>query len=239
MEKFSVDLHRAPEPTAVEVWGERLFRLLRALQEHAGVERVVRWESRNEVYDVPVEPQAVTDYLRSRPVSVDDAGVPHPEAGIVTSVFGVGVGGIEDDLCEITLTTGERDLVPNTCVVNFRRPASPELMPGLFADCVGAFSPFWAALESRRNVRERLDEEEEAGGPPPPAYAWLHWHTYFGPGRAAGLDLESLHDRDDVIIRRLHAGVEVVLGERWESNAALRAKQRELEPLLFGERAAS
>jgi hypothetical protein len=42
-----------------------------------------------------------------------------------------------------------------------------------------------------------------------------------------------------VIIRPLHEGVEVVLGERWESNAALRAKQREVEPLLFGERAAS
>jgi hypothetical protein len=37
----------------------------------------------------------------------------------------------------------------------------------------------------------------------------------------------------------MHQGVEMVLGERWESNEALRAGQRELEPILFGERTAS
>jgi hypothetical protein len=42
-----------------------------------------------------------------------------------------------------------------------------------------------------------------------------------------------------VIVRPLDEGVEVVLGERWESNEALRSRQREVEPILFGERTAS
>jgi hypothetical protein len=239
VEKFGINLQRDPAPTAVEVWGERLLGVLRALQDHAGVERVMYWESREEVHEIPVERAAVTAYLRSRPVSVDDAGVPQPKAGVVTSVYGVGPGGIDDDLCEVMLSTGERELVRNWCIVSFRRPVSPEAMPELFSDCVAAVSPIWGALESRANITERLDEEEETGAPKRPAREKLHWHTYFGPDGAAGLDLESLRGRDDVIIRPLHEGVEVVLGERWESNAALRAKQREVEPLLFGERAAS
>lgn len=35
-------------------------------------------------------------------------------------------------------------------------------------------------------------------------------------------------------MRALHEEVEVVLGERWQSDEALLARQRELEPLLFG-----
>jgi hypothetical protein len=239
MEKFSITLHRDPEPTPVQVWGKRLFGVLRALQNHAGVERVLHWESRQDVQEVAVEPEAVTSFLRSRPVSVDDAGVPHPEAGIVTIIYGVGPGGVDDDLCEIGLSTGERGPTPNWCRVRFRRRVSPDGMPGLFEDCIQAFSPVWAALETRDNVNERLDEEEEAGGAKVPAYARLGWHTYYGRERAAALDLDALRGRDDVIVRPMHQGVEVVLGERWESNEALRAGQRELEPILFGERTAS
>jgi hypothetical protein len=233
MEKFSVVMQRDSEPTPVDVWGERLSGVLRALQEHAGVARVLRWESRHEFYEIAVETAAVTAFLRSLPVSIDDAGVPQPKAGVVTSVHGVGPGGAKDTLCDIRLSTGERKLVPNTCIVHFRRPVSPERMPGLFADCIAAFSPSWAAVESDANLDARLDEEEEAGLPKPPADARLHWHTYLGPERAASLNLDSLRRRDDVTVQRLHEGVEVVLGGRWESNETLREKQRELEPLLF------
>lgn len=239
MEKFGVNLQRDPAAGPPEVWANRLLGVLRALQAHAGLERVVHWESREEAHEIPVELRAITDYLRSRPVSVDDAGVPQPEAGIVTSLFGVGRGGPDDDLCEVMLSTGERGPTRNWCIVSFRRPVSPMGMPVLFADCVASFSPVWAALESRANITERLDEEDETGAPRRPADEKLHWHTYYGPGLAAALGLDTLRGRDAVIFRPLHEGVEVVLGERWESNEALRSRQREVEPILFGERTAS
>jgi hypothetical protein len=235
MERFAIIQHRDPAPTPIEVWGERLLGVLSTLKQHADVERVLHWESRQEVYEIPVERDAVTEYLRSRPVSVDDSGIPHPEAGIVTTLSGVARGDRDDDsLCEILLSTGELGPVPNRCRITFWHPLSPERMPALFAGCIAAFSPSWAALESRTNLDERLDEEEEIVGPKVMADARLHWHTYFEPDRIARLGLDSLRGRKDVIVRPLHEGVEVILGERWESNDALRAKQRELEPLLFG-----
>lgn len=237
MEKFAVSLWRRPERVPVEVWGERQFGVLRALRDHGGVERVLHWESRSEVYEVPIEREAVTSYLRSRPVSVDDAGIPHPEAGIVTILSGVAAGDRDDDsLCEILLSTGEWGPVPNRCRISFWRPVPADGMPELFADCIAAFEPESAALESRTNVNERLDEADEAGVEPPPPDMELHWHTWFGPERAEGLNLDALRGRNDVAVRPLHGGVEVVLGERWESNEALRARQRELEPLLFATR---
>ena len=129
--------------------------------------------------------------------------------------------------------------MPNRLRITFRRLVAPEGMPEVLAECVKAFSPVWGAIESREDLNERLDEEEEVGGPQVPADAKLDWHTYFSRERAAALDLDALRDRDDVIVRPLHEGVEVILRERWESNEALRAKQRELEPILFGERTAS
>jgi hypothetical protein len=236
MEKFSITLHREPAPTRMEVWGERLCGVLRALQEYGGVERVVYWKSKEDVREIPVTREAVTAYLGSQPVSVDDAGVPQPKAGIVTVVYGVGPGGVDDDLCEVLLSTGERERAPNRLRITFRRPVAPEGMPEVFAECVMAFSPVWGALESRENLNERLDEEEEVGGRQVPADAKLDWHTYFSRERAAALDLDALRNRDDVIVQPLHEGVELILGETWESNEALRAKQRELEPILFGER---
>ena len=101
LEKFSITLHREPAPTRVEVWGERLFGVLRGLQEYLGVERVVYWKSKDDVREIPVKREAVTAYLASHPVSVDDAGLPQPEAGILTVVYGVGSGGVDDDLCEV------------------------------------------------------------------------------------------------------------------------------------------
>jgi hypothetical protein len=240
VEKFRIILQRTPEPTSPDVWGQRLYGVLHALREHVGVERVLRWESRTDVREVPADPDALADYLRSRPVSVDDAGVPHPEVGIVTMLEGVASEDRdEESLCEISLSTGERGPTPNYCNVRFWRALPPDPMPRLFADCVEGFSPSWAALESDANMEDRLDEEEEADAQPVPVHEMLHWRTYFAAERVPRSGLAALEGRNDVIVRELRKGVEVALGERWESNAALRAKQRKLEPLLFGERAAS
>ena len=239
VETFRIILHRSPEPASPDVWGERLNGVLRALREHVRVERVLRWESRTAVREVSPEPSSLADYLRSRPVSVDDAGVPHPEAGIVTALEGVAMGDRdEESLCEISLSTGERGPTPNYCNVRFWRSLPPDPMPRLFADCVEAFSPTWAGVESDANMEERLDEEE-AGAQPVLVHEMLHWCTYFAADRVPTMLLARVRGRDDVIVRELHEGVEVVLGERWESNQALRRRQRELEPLLFDRRAAS
>lgn len=217
-----------------------MYGVLRALRQHVGVERVLRWESRTEVREVPPEPSALADYLRSRPVSVDDAGVPQPEAGIVTMLEGVAAGDRdEESLCQISLSTGERGPTPNYCNVRFWRALPPDPVPRLFADCVEAFSPSWAAVESDANMEERLDEEAETGAQPVLVHEMLHWRTYFAADRVPTSALARLRGRDDVIVRELHEGVEVVLGERWESSQGLRRKQRELEPLLFDRRAVS
>ncbi len=65
----------------------------------------------------------------------------------------------------------------------------------------------------------------------------LHWVTYFGPERAAEIDVTVVEGRSDVTVRSLHDGLEIVLGEQWDSDAALRDRQRELEPLILGKRA--
>ena len=67
----------------------------------------------------------------------------------------------------------------------------------------------------------------------------LHWRNYFGPERAGELDPEAVAGREEVIVGPLHEGVQVVLGERWESDEVLYERQRELEPLLLGERTAA
>jgi hypothetical protein len=68
-----------------------------------------------------------------------------------------------------------------------------------------------------------------------PLERMLHWVTWFGPGRTEGLALQRLERREDVAVLQVHRGVEVSLGARWPGAEVLRGRQRELEPLLFGD----
>ncbi len=61
----------------------------------------------------------------------------------------------------------------------------------------------------------------------------LHWITYFGPERVAGLDLDSAGALDFVHVRDLHEGVEVVIGDQWPGEKDLLRLQHETEPLLL------
>jgi hypothetical protein len=243
MEKFSLSLHRTPAPTPAEEWGERLFEVLRALRDSAGIERVLHWESPAEREELEIDPGALAGFLRLRPASRDEAGVPQPRAGVNVILAGLTAGDPDDEsLCEISLGTGELGPPPNVCRINFWRELPPDNMPALFNACVRGYSPDWAALETTINVDQRLDEETdqlEPGAPMRPVDTWLHWRTYFDGPHASRLPLDSLEGRDDVTVRPLHGGVELALGQRWESNDALRARQRALEPLLFGEYAAN
>lgn len=225
---FEIVMWRAPQAAADTAWAQRVAGVLGALEAHAGVERFVRYDERRVAHEVATDEEAVLAFLRSHPTSRDDAGVPHPEVGIETTLIGLGDG--ESLWCQAEIHVGD-ERSKNNLSVDFYEHVGPQAPFEAFSACVSAFSPMWASVTSLCNRRQRRDE-----GDAPPISAQLHWRTYLGPGRAGEIDPAAVAGREDVLVRPLHKGVEVILGERWESDEVLRQRQRELEPLLLGER---
>ncbi len=103
----------------------------------------------------------------------------------------------------------------------------------LFAPPVVAWSPSWACISSEANLSSRREASLADGSPPRGLDNMLHWITYFGPERVAGLDLDSAGALDFVHVRDLHEGVEVVIGDQWPGEKDLLRLQHETEPLLL------
>ena len=228
--KFNIVMWRPAEHVLFETWAERVTTMLQALSA-AGVDKVVRYDANRVPHEVAPDPEAVQAVLQARSPSTDDAGVVHPEVGIDVTLIGFRDTEEQRSLCEILLHVGDQRS-KNDCVVAFKPDVPPAEARSGFTACVEAWTPDWACLESSVNSRQRREELTE--GERVPFDQRLHWRTYFGPERAANLPLAKLDGRPDVILRPLHLGVEIVLGEDWQSDEALRARQRELGPLLFG-----
>ena len=238
---FAIVMWGAPERAPATAWAPRVAGVLGALEEHAGVARFVRYDERRVAHAVASDEQSVLAFLGSHPTNLDDAGVPQPDEGIRTTLIGFDEREDDESLCQVSIHVGDQRS-QNTLSADFSHldPQAPyEAFPG----CVRAFSPTWACVVSNPNMRRRLDEFEESL--PPGVWEMmridrmLHWRNYFGPERAGELDPGAVADRQDVIVGPLHEGVQVILGERWESDEVLYERQRELEPLLLGERTAA
>ena len=223
------------------VWAERVRVALHALQEHAGIERF--WTVEREPHEVSLETPAL-ERLIAAGQSTDDAGRPWPEMGSTFEVLCTGPG---DDPARprfragFTVDSTAREPLKNLLSVRFDPQTGASAARAVLEACVPAWSPYWGCVQSSANVDEREEELEEMSSPEDeglllPISSLLHWITYFGPERAAELDVTSVEDRSDVTVHPLHEGVEVVLGERWESDEVLRARQREIEPLVLGSR---
>ena len=235
---FTIVMWGAPERAPATAWAPRVAGVLGALEEHAGVSRFVRYE-RRVPHAVASDEQSVLAFLRSHPPSVDDAGVAHPDVGIETGLIGFDEREDEEPLCQVSIHVGDQRS-QNNLSAHFYPHVDPQAPFEAFPGCVRAFSPRWACVKSIPNDRRRADEFEESL---PPGVRemmridrMLHWRNYFGPERAGELDPGAVAGREEVIVGPLHEGVQVVLGERWESDAVLYERQRELEPLLLGER---
>ena len=236
---FTIVMRGAPERAPATAWAHRVAGVLGALEEHAGVERFVRYDERRVAHAVASDEQAVLAFLRSHPTNLDDAGVPQPDEGIQTTLIGFDERDDDEPLCRVEIHVGDQRS-QNDLIAHFYPHVDPQAPFEAFPGCVRAFSPAWACVESIPNMRRRLDEFEESL---PPGVRemmridrMLHWRTYLGPGRASEIDPAAVAGREDVLVRPLHKGVEVILGERWESDEVLYERQRELEPLLLGER---
>ncbi len=219
-------------------WAERMLVAFRALQEHAGVERF--WTVGFEPQQISLEPAAIEDLITATQ-STDDVGQPHPGLG---STFGVLCTGPDGDPSRPRFRVGFTvDSTPkNRLSVSFDPETSADAARAVLEACVPAWSPSWGCVESETNSKARQDEFDQTLAPEDdgllvPISSLLHWVTYFGPERAAEIDVTVVEGRSDVTVRSLHDGLEIVLGEQWDSDAALRDRQRELEPLILGKRA--
>lgn len=231
---FKVTLWRPPEQAPLDVWAARVLGVLKALRDDGGVGAVVRYDDRRVAHEVALDHAAIVELIDGRDPHRDAVGKPMPRLGKSLDLIGVrAADDPEGSLCRVSLgvlISAER--VKNTCLVRFERGVAPEAAYRAFPGCVGSWSPDWGCVGTGANadVRYGLDY---AGEEPSPVDQMLHWRTYFGPERARGLDFEAIEGRDGVVVRGLGEGVEVILGERWESDEALLKRQRELEPLLF------
>ncbi len=215
----------------------------RAIQEHAGVERF--WTIGHEPEEIVLEPAALEELIVAMQ-STDAVGEPWPEKGSTFGVLCTDPGGDPKRArFQVGLTVNCSAGNPprkNVLTVRLDPETGAEVARAVLEACVSEWSPFWGCVISDANEDGRQDEFEATLGPEDegrllPISSRLHWVTFFGPARAAELDLAAVESRQDVIVQPLSDGVEVVLGERWESDEVLRERQRELEPLLLGERA--
>lgn len=128
----------------------------------------------------------------------------------------------------------------NNVTVDHRRGTEPATVRSVLEDAVAVWSPEWGCVRAASNVDAlraelKAKNRDDSGLLPSLDLDHIpHWCTYFGPDRVPSLDLAGLEGRGDVTVRRLHRGVELLLGEEWSSGEALRALQHEVEPLVSG-----
>lgn len=224
------------------VWAERVLVAFGALREHAGIERF--WTIGHEHEEIPLEVAALEDLIAANQ-RTDDVGQLQPRLGSMFGVLCTDPGGDPARArFRVGLTVGSRAEPPlkNTLSVSFDPETGAGVARAVLEAWIPAWSPAWGCVISNANQRARREEFEATLGPEDdgllaPIDEVLHWVTYFGPERAAELDVAAVEGRSDVVVRSLHEGVEVVLGERWESDEVLGERQRALEPLLLGARA--
>lgn len=230
---FTVVLWRDLETAPLSEWAERCSRLMEAIRTASPVRRFLVYDDRRVAHDVPVEPSALADLIASK--------IPTDSPGLGTSLDLICTDGSDPERSwhwrlgmGVGLIATEPGLGGNNVGLELDTGTAPDLARRLMGASVCAWSPVWACVRSRENSSIRREQDQpKAGWPPPRLDRMLHWCTYFGPERARALEFAKVRGRPDLALQPLHEGVELVLGETWESDESLLARQREIEPLLF------
>lgn len=227
---FVLRLERAPEDAHDESRARAGAAVLAALRDHAGLDEPAVLERDGSRSALELTPSGLLALARSQPPPTDPAGEPRPEHAVrLTFVAG---GELDARGTLVSLTLGDRQLGDHVRA-ELSAGLGPERSAGAFESCVRAFSPRFGCLECPQ-VKELREQEGEAVGL---ADEMLHWRTYFGPGgREHAVDLDGARRLAGVLVRALHEGTEIALGERFESAGALRELQRLAEPVVLGAR---
>lgn len=244
MTKFSTIIWTATSDCLPpSTWAKRILVALEALREHAGIDRF--WTVGREPDEVALSVPAL-EQLIVRHQATDDDGRPWPEMGSTFALLCTdpGVDPMRPRFrVRFTVGSAVEEPLKNSFVVNFDPATSADTARAVLEACVPAWDACWGCVWSSANGAERRDEFEQVVPAdeqrlPLPIDSMLHWVTYFGAERAARISPSAVESTSDVTVRPFREGVEVVLGERWESDAVLRSRQRTIEPLLLGLRSA-
>ena len=245
MTRFSTVIWTATSDSLpATTWAERVLVALEALRQHAGIDRF--WTVGHEPEEIALSVPVLEQLIASNQAT-DDLGQPWPLMG---STFGVlctdpGADPLHPRFrAKFTVGSTAEEPLKNSLIINFDPGTCAETARAVLETCTPAWSPYWGCVRSSTNAAERRNDFDQAPPAddqrsPLPISSVLHWVTYFGPEHAARLSFSAVEGRPDVTVRPFHEGVEVVLGERWESDAVLRERQRMIEPLLSGLRSAT
>jgi hypothetical protein len=224
--QFDVVLYSPAEQLERQAWADRVLRTLERLAVLTGNQPFRGYRGERPV-TVDLKRSAIEELIEAN--LNREGGQVFAELGSIFSV-GITFPGGDPEFDDVTASFRVGNTKPrfhNGATVEFVRGITPAQAKEFFESIKPIWKPYWGCIASDENADARLDEDlmyEQR----------LHWYTYYGPDRVRGLDFTALErDPQAVVHRHPDGGVEVVLGEHWQSPEKLLEAQRRLEPLFF------